>query len=192
MAQKNRPGSTNRVRIIGGQWRGRLIRFPDAQGLRPTSDRVRETLFNWLQFDLHGCRVLDLFAGSGALGFEAASRGAAEVVMIEQTSRVAAQLQQSVEELQAEQVRIVRGDGVGYLADSQDKAFDVVFLDPPFNKDLLAPALSALHDGQLLNPGALIYIEMPVREPLPDLPEGWVMQRVKEAGDVRYGLINCP
>lgn len=192
MAQKKRPGSTNRVRIIGGQWRGRLIRFPDAQGLRPSSDRVRETLFNWLQFDLHGRRVLDLFAGSGALGFEAASRGAAEVVMLEQSPRVAAQLEQSAEELQAKRVRIVRGDGPGYLIDSHDEVFDVVFLDPPFNKNLLVPALAALHDRQRVSSGAYIYIEMPVHEPVPELPEGWALQRVKEAGDVRYGLIYCP
>jgi 16S rRNA (guanine966-N2)-methyltransferase len=192
MAQKKRPGSTNRVRIIGGQWRGRLIRFPNVQGLRPSSDRVRETLFNWLQFDLHGQRVLDLFAGSGALGFEAASRGAAEVVMIEQSPRVAAQLEKSANELQADQVRIIRGDGPGYLAGNHEEAFDVVFLDPPFNKDLLAPALTILHDRQLLTSGALIYIEMPVHETVPELPEGWSLQRVKEAGDVRYGLINCP
>ena len=192
MAQKKRPGSTNRVRIIGGQWRGRLIRFPDAHGLRPTSDRVRETLFNWLQFDLHGRRVLDLFAGSGALGFEAASRGAAQVIMLEQSPRVAAQLEQSAQELQAEQVQIVRGDGHGYLAVNHAQPFDVVFLDPPFNKDLLVPALATLHDRKLLSPGAYIYIEMPVHEPVPELPEGWTLERVKEAGDVRYGLINCP
>lgn len=191
MAQKKRPGSTNRVRIIGGQWRGRLIRFPDAQGLRPTADRVRETLFNWLQFDLHGRRVLDLFAGSGALGFEAASRGAAEVLMLEQSPRVVAQLQQSAEALEAKQLSVVRGDALSYLGANPDQVYDVVFLDPPFGKNLLAPALKLLHEQSQVSPGGYIYIEMPTQEAMPELPAGWQVERLKEAGDVRYGLIKC-
>jgi len=189
VAKKKRPGSTNRVRIIGGRFRGRLIQFPDAQGLRPTSDRVRETVFNWLQFDLHDRRVLDLFAGSGALGLEAASRGVAEVILVERAPGVAEQLVRTVEQLDAEQARVIRDDGLAYLRAHPDETFDLVFLDPPFNQDLLQPAIRMLHDRGQLNPGGQVYFEMPVQQPLPELPDGWVIDRVREAGDVRFGLI---
>src|ERR1700682_2440780 len=133
----------NRVRIIGGQWRSRLIKFPPAAQLRPTPDRVRETLFNWLGQRLDGLTCLDLFAGSGALGFEAASRGAARVVMVENDRQAFGALGGYKDLLRATQVELVFGDALDYLRRSKE-AFDVVFLDPPFRQNALASALGEL------------------------------------------------
>ena len=143
----------NRVRIIAGTWRSRVIRFPPAAALRPTPDRVRETLFNWLGQRLDGLACLDLFAGSGALGFEALSRGARRVVMVERDRAVAAALRASAKELGASGADIVEGDSLKYLERSAER-FDVVFLDPPFASDLAARALEALPPR--LNPGARV------------------------------------
>ena len=145
-----------RVRIVGGRWRSRLIDVPARPDLRPTPDRVRETLFNWLGQRLDGCACLDLYAGSGALGFEAASRGAARVVMVEADRAVLAALRRSRERLQAEQVAIVAGDALEYLV-RPGECFDVVFLDPPFRQNAL-PALLAKLPPRLL-PGARVYLE---------------------------------
>ena len=145
-----------RVRIVGGRWRSRLIDVPARPDLRPTPDRVRETLFNWLGQRLDGCACLDLYAGSGALGFEAASRGAARVVMVEADRAVLAALRRSRERLQAEQVAIVAGDALEYLVRPGER-FDVVFLDPPFRQNAL-PALLAKLPPRLL-PGARVYLE---------------------------------
>jgi len=145
-----------RVRIVGGRWRSRLIDVPARPDLRPTPDRVRETLFNWLGQRLDGCACLDLYAGSGALGFEAASRGAARVVMVEADRAVLAALRRSRERLQAEQVAIVGGDALEYLVRLGER-FDVVFLDPPFRQNAL-PALLAKLPPRLL-PGARVYLE---------------------------------
>jgi 16S rRNA (guanine966-N2)-methyltransferase len=183
-----RPGATNRVRIIGGEWGGRRLDFPDAQGLRPTSDRVRETLFNWLQYEIHGCRVLDAFAGSGALGFEAASRGAREVVMLERARKVADTLQKNATELHADNVRLLTVDALDYLSQA-DEPFDLVFLDPPFGQGLIEPILALLDSRGLLKPDAKIYIEFEASLSMPTLPEGWELVRDRIAGDVRYGLI---
>jgi len=183
-----RPGSTNRVRLIGGEWGGRRLDFPDAQGLRPTSDRVRETLFNWLQYEIHGSRVLDAFAGSGALGFEAASRGAREVVMLERARKVADTLQKNVSELHADNVRLLSVDALDYLRQA-DEPFDLVFLDPPFGQGLIEPTLALLDSRGLLKPDAKIYVEFEAAMLIPPLPEGWALIREKAAGDVRYGLI---
>ena len=137
----------NSLRIIGGRYRRRILRFPDSEGLRPTPDRVRETLFNWLGQELDGERCLDLFAGSGALGFEAASRGAAHVVMVEQAPKVLAALQENAKMLRDPPgVEIIRGDALQYLASTKSK-FDLIFLDPPFNKgwiQRLEPFLSGV------------------------------------------------
>ncbi|NUO88669.1 MAG: 16S rRNA (guanine(966)-N(2))-methyltransferase RsmD, partial [Cupriavidus sp.] len=127
------------VRIIGGRWKRTLLPVPDAQGLRPTPDRVRETLFNWLGQDLSGLECLDLFAGSGALGFEAASRGAAVVTLVESNARVARQVRDNVTRLDAGQVRVLQGDAFAIAAQLPDASFDVVFLDPPFAEDWIAP-----------------------------------------------------
>jgi 16S rRNA (guanine966-N2)-methyltransferase len=174
--------SRNRVRIIGGQWRSRVIRFPPAAQLRPTPDRVRETLFNWLGQRLDGLACLDLFAGSGALGFEALSRGAVRVVMVESDRSVAAALRESANLLDAKGAEIVPGEAISFLDRGADR-FDVVFLDPPFASDLAARAMQRLPSR--LNPGARVYVEgAQALEPAPP----WRALREDRAGAVRYGL----
>ncbi len=174
------------MRIIAGQWRGRKLAFHEAEGLRPTGDRIRETLFNWLQDSLRGAHCLDLFSGSGALGLEAASRGAEMVVMVESNPRTVQQLQSQVARLGARQAVIWQGSALDYLA-RFDHAFDVVFLDPPFDSDLMDKALAALDGGAMVKPDTRIYLEFPrAREPA--LPQGWRFDRRKQAGDVGYGL----
>ena len=177
----------NSVRIIGGEWRRRALRFPDAEGLRPTPDRVRETLFNWLGQDLTGLACLDLFAGSGALGFEAASRGAARVVMVEQSAKVAASLKANVDLLGAEgRMEIVRADAVKFASSrgSDGARFDVLFLDPPYNKgwlERLAPLLP-----RLLADDGVLYVEA---ESALEVCGQWRTVRSGRAGQVFYHLM---
>jgi 16S rRNA (guanine(966)-N(2))-methyltransferase RsmD len=173
----------NRVRIIGGTWRSRLISFPPRKDLRPTPDRVRETLFNWLGQDLTGRTCLDLFAGSGALGFEAASRGARRVVMVEQDAVVFRALIASRAALDATGVELKRADALEFLR-ADDGVYDVVFLDPPFSTDHW-PRLSPLLPRHLA-PGALVYYESAARS---GLPPGWEVCKQGEAGQVRYQLL---
>ncbi|TAN10335.1 MAG: 16S rRNA (guanine(966)-N(2))-methyltransferase RsmD [Burkholderiaceae bacterium] len=155
-----RRGTPHEVRIIGGQWRRTKLPVADRPGLRPTPDRVRETLFNWLGQDLTGWRCVDAFAGSGALGFEAASRGAADVWLIEQDARLVAALAALKEKLHADAVRVQRGDGVGALARCAAASLDLVFLDPPFEAhDLLISALRAA--ARAVRSGGWIYLEAP-------------------------------
>jgi len=177
------------VRIISGQWRGRKIEFHDAEGLRPTGDRIRETLFNWLQDDLRGAHCLDLFSGSGALGLEAASRGAEMVVMVESNPRTVQQLQSQIARLGARQAVIWQGSALDYLA-RVDHPFDLVFLDPPFNSDLMDKALATLGATPAINANTRIYLEYP-RHREPELPTGWRFDKQKQAGDVGYGLASA-
>jgi 16S rRNA (guanine966-N2)-methyltransferase len=151
------PHGRHEVRIIGGQWRRSLLPVADRPGLRPTPDRVRETLFNWLGHDLSGWRVLDAFAGSGALGFEAASRGAAEVILLEQDGELVRSLNASRERLKAEMLRVQRADALAWMRGAAPGAFELVLLDPPFDADLALPALQAA--ARLLVPGGLVYLE---------------------------------
>ncbi|MDR0439439.1 MAG: 16S rRNA (guanine(966)-N(2))-methyltransferase RsmD [Candidatus Accumulibacter sp.] len=177
----------NSVRIIGGEWRRRTLRFPNAEGLRPTPDRVRETLFNWLGRDLSGLSCLDLFAGSGALGFEAASRGAARVVMVERSARVAAALRANAERLgAAERVAIAHVDAVEFASSRGAEAprFDVLFLDPPYNQGWLG-RLVPLLPKLLTNEGAL-YVEA---ETALDVCGRWHTVRHGRAGQVFYHLM---
>ncbi len=178
----------NRVRIIAGRWRGRKLTFPDRPGLRPTPDRVRETLFNWLQPTVAGARCLDLFAGSGALGWEALSRGAAELVMVESDGCVVHSLRESARLLEAEGVTIHQGNAFDYLAGSGEP-FDIVFLDPPFRQGLLQECIHQLESCGWLAPRAWIYIEAEsgLLEELP-LPAGWSIVRSRSAGQVSYNL----
>lgn len=173
----------NRVRIIGGRWRRRLLDFPDAAGLRPTPDAVREKLFNWLGQELDGLVCLDLFAGSGALGFEAASRGARQVVMVEQSRHVLDALRASVASLQAETVVLRPRDGVKFLLENTQR-FDVVFVDPPYGAGLQATVLSALPPH--LNPDARVYVE---HDGSLQLPAGWVVWREGRAGKAHFCLL---
>ena len=160
-ASPNRNSSTanrakaNQLRIIGGQWRSRRIPIADVVGLRPTPDRVRETLFNWLQQSILGARCLDLFAGSGALGFEALSREAAQVVLVEQDSRAFTQLQLNATTLGATQAQLIHADAFSYLQ-RETEAFDVIFLDPPFHCALPEKALTLLIEQNLIKPDTLI------------------------------------
>jgi 16S rRNA (guanine966-N2)-methyltransferase len=174
----------NAVRIIGGTWRRRLLKFPDSEGLRPTPDRVRETLFNWLGQELDGWHCLDLFAGSGALGFEAASRGAARVVMIEQSPRVVAALHENAEILRNPvEVEIIRRDAIQYLTSSKAK-FDLIFVDPPYKKGWI-PRLEPLLPGAL-NEDAAVYVE--AEHEIESLGD-WRTVRHGKAGEVHFHLL---
>ncbi|MFM8444206.1 MAG: 16S rRNA (guanine(966)-N(2))-methyltransferase RsmD [Methylococcus sp.] len=179
--------SRNEIRIIGGEWRSRRLRFPPAEGLRPTPDRVRETLFNWLRDVIAGARCLDLFAGSGALGFEAASRGAARVVQVERSETVSAALRHNCALLMADQVHIVQDSARRYLTRPAEP-FDVVFLDPPFRRDWLQPLCGMLEHRGWLAPAAMIYLECEQELRLHDLPRAWRRLREGKAGDVAYSL----
>ncbi len=178
------------VRIIGGRWRNTRLPVPDRPGLRPSSDRVRETLFNWLMPKLAGARVLDAFAGSGALGLEAVSRGAAQAVLIERDVGLAGALGQVVGRLGAEsQVRVEAADVLAWLANSPAGRFDVVFLDPPFAEGLWDAALRVL--PRHLSDDAWIYVESP-RDLAPDVPPHWLPHREGQTRDVRYALYRVP
>ncbi|MEP7058784.1 MAG: 16S rRNA (guanine(966)-N(2))-methyltransferase RsmD [Caldimonas sp.] len=156
-APQRRPA--HEVRIIGGQWKRSKLPVADAPGLRPTPDRVRETLFNWLGQDLSGSRCLDAFAGSGALGFEAASRGASEVVLLERDRRVAAGLAASARRLQATTLHIECADAIAWMARCAPASFDLVFIDPPFDSALAEPALGAA--ARIVAPSGAVYAELP-------------------------------
>lgn len=173
----------SRVRIVGGQWRSRLIEVAKAPGLRPTPDRVRETLFNWLGQDLEGLRCLDLFAGTGILGFEAASRGAAHVSMVEYNPRVFAALRATQITLQAAQVELIPSDALEFVH-SCSRKFDIVFLDPPYNQGWLARIEPLL--GRLLDPEGWLYVESEV--PLTGLGD-WKVVRQGRAGQVNFHLM---
>ena len=182
----NRQISESVVRIIGGQHRGRKLPFAELPGLRPTGDRIRETLFNWLQPVVEGARCLDLFAGSGALGMEAASRGAAQVVMVEQAGSAVRQMERNRETLELQGLNIVRADALQFL-EQPPTPFDIVFLDPPFDNDLLGAVCQRLTMGWLAE-DARIYLEEDLSRDFPALPEDWKWLKQKTAGRVRYGL----
>lgn len=180
-----RPGT---LRIIAGEWRGRRLPILDRPGLRPTTDRVRETLFNWLQTSLSGARCLDLFAGAGGLGFEAASRGAGEVVMLESDPAVAAHLRAVADTLNANNVHIHSADALNWLTESPQQGFDIVFVDPPFASALAAPALERLRTHGWLKPGARVYLELDAKNAIEPGP-GWQTTRDQTAGQARYRLL---
>ena len=182
------PTQSQTLRIIGGKHRGRRLEFKSAEGLRPTSDRIRETLFNWLQPVIAGARCLDMFAGSGMLGIEAASRGAAEVVFIEQQRDVARQLQNNISKLGLIGVRCIQGDTFERLATLDEHAFDIVFVDPPFNKGLLSKACKQLEINRLVKPATRVYLESEQEVEPDELPSGWELVRSKQAGQVFYHL----
>ena len=191
-AVPKKAATNNRVRIIGGQWRSRVLTFPTAIGLRPTGDRVRETLFNWLGQTLHGQCCLDVFSGSGALGFEAASRGAKLVTMMDASAPVYAALEHNRDLLEATNCQLLRGDALLNLNKLKTQAakFDVVFIDPPFASDLLEPTLGAL--PALLNPHARVYVEW--ASALPDAlvceAGPWQIEKSSRAGAVHFALLS--
>ncbi len=182
------PSSRNQVRIIAGEWRGRKLDFPDVDGLRPTSDRIRETLFNWLMPIIPGATCLDLFAGSGALGFEAASRGAGKVLMLEQNPQAFRALKENCRKLAATQVELRQADALQYLTQPAER-FDVVFIDPPFQTDYWREACRLLKTGGWLNDQALVYLELNRQtDPLAQL-DGWEVLKSRQAGQVSYQLL---
>jgi 16S rRNA (guanine966-N2)-methyltransferase len=188
-----RRGRPSRVRIIGGAWRRRWLPVAPVPGLRPSADAQRETLFNWLQPRLPGAAVLDLFAGTGALGLEAASRGAASVLLVERSPVAARQLEANCRLLGAAQVTVRQDDALRLLAQGRETAgldpFDLVFVDPPFEKGLVAPVLEALLDGGWLAPDARVYVEQ--ESGLPP-PAGWEVLRERTGGQARGFLLTCP
>lgn len=178
---------SNKVKIIGGEWRGRNLPFPDVPGLRPTPARVRETLFNWLQYDVTASHCLDLYAGSGALGIEAASRGAERVVQVDNNAQVCRQLKQNTQILSTSQIQIIQQDVFRFLA-GDATPYDLVFLDPPFTQGLVVQAANWLEDKLWLASHAKIYIEVEKQLEFTGLPENWDLLKHKTAGEVAYYL----
>ena len=179
---------SNQLRIIGGEWRGRKLRFPDAPNLRPTPDRVRETIFNWLAPMIHGARCLDLFAGSGALGLEALSRGAEFTTFVDSHKKVTQALQAHLELLNAnDKAEVLQMDGVKFLK-TEAKTYDLVFLDPPYHLDFMQKVVPLLEDNGWLADNAMLYLEIEKRQSLPELPENWKQLKEKTAGEVNYFL----
>lgn len=186
MKKPNHAGS-GQIRIIGGQWRGRKLPVPESPGLRPTTDRVRETLFNWLAPLIVDASCLDCFAGSGALGLEALSRYAANATLLEMERGVAQQLQKNLATLKASNAKVVNTNTLAFLAQA-GAPHDIVFVDPPFRKGLLEETLKLLENNGWLSDEALIYIESEVENGLPPVPMNWHVYREKVAGQVAYRL----
>ncbi|MEH6463362.1 MAG: 16S rRNA (guanine(966)-N(2))-methyltransferase RsmD [Shewanella psychromarinicola] len=186
MAKKNT--SSGQVRIISGQWRSRKLPIHDLEGLRPTTDRVRETLFNWLATDIRGARVLDCFAGSGALCLEALSRYASFAKMIELQKNAANQLKQNLATLQCHNAEVINADSLQVLAQGTTEGFDVVFIDPPFRKALAIKTIELLAAHHWLNNHALIYVETESELTTCNVPANWIPLKEKFAGQVCYRL----
>ena len=187
VGKKTAQHAPNRLRIIGGRWRGSRIVFPALAAIRPSPDRVRETLFNWLQQPIVGARCLDLFAGSGALGLEALSRGAAHVTFVDREPQVGRHLSQTLERLGSRDAAVVVEDAQRFLL-RPAQPFDIVFLDPPFDSSMLEAIADRLQQGWLA-PGAYVYVECPADRSLATLPGRWSVQRTKRAGQVGYHLL---
>ena len=178
-----------KIRLIGGHWRGTRLDVPSSPGLRPTADRVRETLFNWLMPSLPGARVVDVFAGTGALGLEALSRGAADAVLIERDAALASSLRATLARLEGgARGRVVQGDAFAWLAASAE-LFDIAFVDPPFAAGLWARVWPAL--SPRLAPGALVHVECPI-DADPCVPESWALHREGRTREVRHALYRTP
>jgi 16S rRNA (guanine966-N2)-methyltransferase len=185
-----KPAVPGTIRIIGGHWRGTRLSVPASPGLRPSSDRVRETLFNWLMPKLPQARVLDLFAGTGALGLEAISRGAAHAALVERDAALARNLVETVERLSAQQqVQVAAQDALSWLAAALPGSVDIAFLDPPFAEGLWEKALTALRPA--LASGAWVYLETPA-EVVPPVPADWALHREGRTREVRFALYRAP
>ena len=179
--------NTNSVRIIAGDWRGRKLSFPDIPGLRPTGDRTRETVFNWLAPYIYESRVLDLFAGSGALGMEAISRGAKHCIFVEAEHQAAQSLSNNLKSLQCDIGKVIQKNAFDALYEIPAHSIDLLFLDPPFDAQLHQSILDSLGARQILAPSALVYLEAPSHE-LIQLPIGWSQLKEKVSGQVRFSL----
>ncbi len=182
---------SSQLRIIGGQWRGRKLEFLAVDGLRPTPDRVRETLFNWIQPYVPGAQCLDLFSGSGALGLEALSRDAESITFVDINSVTARQLQTNLQQLKAQNAEVIQADVLQWLETrltDLEPRYDLVFLDPPFHKGLVEPCCQLLEKHNLLSDRAIIYVETESELVDPGVPENWSEHRQKKAGQVSYRL----
>ena len=179
---------TGELRIIGGDWRSRKLRFPDAGGVRPSPARTRETLFNWLNFHLAGSRCLDLFAGSGALGLEALSRGAAQATLVDHTPALAKALRDNLRLLGTNKGDVACQDVEQFLARRDGPGYDIVFMDPPFRQGWLERLIPLLDAQQWVTPGGWIYVEHESERALPAVPASWHLHRQKSAGQVSYCL----
>jgi 16S rRNA (guanine966-N2)-methyltransferase len=177
-----------RLRIVAGKWRSRLLPVVDEAGLRPTPERVRETLFNWLAPNIEGRRCLDLFAGSGALGLEALSRGASSVIFVEKSPAAAKMLGDNIARLDAGGASLRYDDALQFVQSAAAGPFDIVFLDPPFAEDLLEDLCRLLAGSGMLAPGARVYLEQERRQARAELPAGWQIEKENSAGNVRYSL----
>ena len=187
MAKQNKLKVTGTLRVIGGRWRGRKLTVLDSEGLRPTPSRVRETLFNWLQFSLSGANCLDLFAGTGALGLEAASRGVEKITLVEFNTGTAEQLSKNCQQLGADNYQLVNKDAVTFLSGDQDQ-YDIVFIDPPYELGIWSEIAEQLVSQDCLSLNALIYVEYPITAIKPSLPSKWQLIKEKKAGGVNYCL----
>jgi len=188
-AKSGNQSQRGRLRIVAGIWRSRLLEIADVPGLRPTAERVRETVFNWLTPHLAGARCLDLFAGTGALGLEALSRGAAEALFIEASPVAARMLRKNIATLEAKKATVRATDARKYLGKSGADQFDIVFLDPPFADELLGDLCKSLAESSILATNALVYIEEDRATPEVVLPPDWQILKTKSAGNVRYSLV---
>ena len=186
----SKSAKNNRVRIIAGDWRGRRLPVAEVPGLRPSGDRSRETLFNWLQPWIVAAECADLFAGTGALGFEAASRGAASVLMVEKNPHAFAVLRESIEQLQAEQVSLHAGGAMSFIESLAIDSLDLVFVDPPFDSNLGGLVLERLAAQGCVRRGGFVYVESPASAQIVP-PEGWSTWRDQEIGEVRMQLFRC-
>lgn len=189
-SKNNAVKSAGSVRIIAGNFRGRKLPVLDVEGLRPTSDRVRETLFNWLQFDIVGANCLDIFAGSGALGFEALSRGAKSVTMLELDKANSQNLSQNGALLKLTNLDVISTNALEYLTQPATQAFDIVFIDPPFNQQLIQPTLNLLFEQNWITSESLIYLEQEKMAEWPRLLSGWLCIKQKKTSRVRFGLFS--
>jgi len=188
-AKADKKSQRGRLRIVAGNWRSRLLDIADVPGLRPTSERIRETLFNWLTPRIAGARCLDLFAGTGALGMEALSRGAASAVFVEKSALAANTLRKSISALNADAATVYETDAFGFLMNVDCGEFDLVFLDPPFADERLGDLCRLLQKQSILAVDASVYIEEDRSRPVLELPDGWQTLKTGKAGNVRYSLV---
>ena len=183
-------GKRQQLRIIGGQWRGRKLSFTPADGLRPTGDRIRETLFNWLAPTIHGARCVDLFAGSGALGLEALSRGAIHCDFVDSSNATVSQVSDHLKTLVAADRGRCHSISAQQFLEITTQAYDIVFIDPPFMQQLAKPICEALAKRPLLSKGSLVYVETAAMDSPPEVPANWRVHREKVAGGVAYRLFS--
>ena len=189
VTRRNNSKNRGKVRITSGEWKNRNLEVPDIDGLRPTSERVRETLFNWLMPSIHKSVCLDLFAGSGSLGFEALSRGARHCTFVEKSKLAFRQIKTTRTSLNAVNSEVHNCDAIDFLSSVHNHNFNLVFLDPPFSDDYLISSIESIHEYQLVSRGGYIYIEFNKNNDLFDLPDNWSVIRKKIYGNVCFILI---